>query len=267
MTIQNTIVAGNSAFFGSDIIGTVTSLGHNLIEDASSAFIGGPGGGDIFSQPADLGPVHDNGGPTPTMALLPSSPALDAGDPALAGGTDQRGVVRPANDVDIGAYQHAPVSPIPVPAPPASPVSVPPVVVAFGPLVVAVDSDPLAEREIAVVLAAPSGGFDIPLPDRRPLFVPSGNTPTLNSSIVGDVALPSEKSLLSISGSSDEDRDADTHFYPPADAVSDERAAAILEGQNWDGAPSTAHVHEIAIAQKCASAADLVFQIAVATDE
>jgi hypothetical protein len=41
-----------------------------------------------------LGPLADNGGPTPTMALLPGSPANNAG--ALAPGitTDQRGVSR-----------------------------------------------------------------------------------------------------------------------------------------------------------------------------
>jgi hypothetical protein len=38
------------------------------------------------------------------MALLPGSPALDAGDPAELGISDQRGVVRTAG-VNIGAYQ------------------------------------------------------------------------------------------------------------------------------------------------------------------
>jgi hypothetical protein len=38
------------------------------------------------------------------MALLPGSPALDAGDPAQLGSTDQRGVMR-TGGVNIGAYQ------------------------------------------------------------------------------------------------------------------------------------------------------------------
>ena len=45
-----------------------------------------------FRQPGDqilpevveyLGPLQDNGGPTPTIALLPDSPAVNAGDPAF----------------------------------------------------------------------------------------------------------------------------------------------------------------------------------------
>jgi hypothetical protein len=50
-------------------------------------------------------PLADCGGPTPTCALAGStSPAWDAGDPALLGTTDQRGVARMGR-VSIGAYQ------------------------------------------------------------------------------------------------------------------------------------------------------------------
>ncbi len=60
-----------------------------------------------------LGPLADNGGPTPTQALLPGSPAIDGipladcvdafGDPIT---TDQRGVPRPQGAAcDIGAYE------------------------------------------------------------------------------------------------------------------------------------------------------------------
>ena len=51
-----------------------------------------------------LGTLQANGGPTQTMALMPGSPALDAGDPAQLGVPDQRGVVR-TGGVNIGAYQ------------------------------------------------------------------------------------------------------------------------------------------------------------------
>jgi hypothetical protein len=51
-----------------------------------------------------LGPLQDNGGPTKTHALLPGSPALNAGDPGQLGVADQRGVVR-SGGVNIGAYQ------------------------------------------------------------------------------------------------------------------------------------------------------------------
>jgi hypothetical protein len=51
-----------------------------------------------------LGALQDNGGPTFTQALLSGSPAIAAGDPALLGTFDQRGVERTAF-VDIGAFQ------------------------------------------------------------------------------------------------------------------------------------------------------------------
>jgi hypothetical protein len=51
-----------------------------------------------------LGRLQDNGGPTWTQALLPGSPALNAGDPDERGSLDQRGVVR-TGDVNIGAFQ------------------------------------------------------------------------------------------------------------------------------------------------------------------
>ena len=56
-----------------------------------------------------LGPLGDNGGPTPTMGLLPGSPALDAGFLVDATATDQRGQLRPAGvAVDIGAFEYQP---------------------------------------------------------------------------------------------------------------------------------------------------------------
>jgi hypothetical protein len=43
------------------------------------------------------------------MALVPGSPAIDAGDDSLCPGTDQRGVPRPIRThCDIGAYEFVP---------------------------------------------------------------------------------------------------------------------------------------------------------------
>src|SRR5262249_21516112 len=68
-------------------------------------------GGNVFTGKAVLGALQNNGGPTATMTLLPGSPAIGAGAgaskipglsvPAL----DQRGEPRPANSIDIGAFQ------------------------------------------------------------------------------------------------------------------------------------------------------------------
>ncbi|HEU4664006.1 MAG TPA: choice-of-anchor Q domain-containing protein, partial [Dokdonella sp.] len=48
-----------------------------------------------------------NGGPTETAALPPGSPAIDAGSPAGAPPTDQRGAPR-VGAVDVGAYERQP---------------------------------------------------------------------------------------------------------------------------------------------------------------
>jgi predicted outer membrane repeat protein len=102
---RNTIIAGNSGdplMGGADVWGRLDSEGHNLIGDS----LGGSGFADTDLLNLDplLGPLQDNGGPTETMALLPGSPALNAGDPAELGNPDQRSVVR-AGGVNIGAYQ------------------------------------------------------------------------------------------------------------------------------------------------------------------
>jgi hypothetical protein len=70
-----------------------------------------PAGGDSFADPK-LGPLANNGGPTLTMALLPGSPAIDAGNTSLAPATDQRGFPRPAGlAADIGAFEYGSVMP------------------------------------------------------------------------------------------------------------------------------------------------------------
>jgi hypothetical protein len=112
LVIGNTIIAGNSAPTGPNVSGTVTSQGHDLIGDGT----GGSGFAptDLVGTAANpidprLGPLQANGGPTATMALLPGSPAIYAGDPALSPGPfDQRGPGYPRivnGTIDIGAFQ------------------------------------------------------------------------------------------------------------------------------------------------------------------
>jgi hypothetical protein len=113
--IQNSILAGNSdsSQGPSDCSGTLSSLGHNLIQDLDSCSLTGNAPGDLPGVDPMLGPLQDNGGPTQTHSLLPGSPAIDAGDPATpgAGGTaceavDQHGVARPqGSGCDIDAVE------------------------------------------------------------------------------------------------------------------------------------------------------------------
>ncbi len=96
--IQNTIVSGNNG------------------PNASGSF---SGGSNLIDADAMLGPPADNGGPTQTMALLPGSPAIDAGDNTDAPEFDQRGTGFPRivnGTIDIGAFE-VQASPIPGPSP------------------------------------------------------------------------------------------------------------------------------------------------------
>jgi hypothetical protein len=112
--IKSTILAANT---GGNCTGTnrFGSQGYNLSDDATCFF---SYTGDMNNTPAGLNPngLQNNGGPTETIALLPTSPAVDAipvtptnectdtsGKPVT---TDQRGVSRPqGKGCDIGAYE------------------------------------------------------------------------------------------------------------------------------------------------------------------
>jgi hypothetical protein len=107
-TLQNTIVAGNNGAGAPDISGSANSLGYNLIGDTKGGF--GFDDTDLLNVDPELGPLQNNGGPTPTMALLPSSPAIDAGDPNPTDPPewDQRGPGFPRivnGRLDIGAFE------------------------------------------------------------------------------------------------------------------------------------------------------------------
>jgi hypothetical protein len=111
-TTYNSIIAGNiggSNHEPNDVHGDMNSQGHNLIGngDGGSGFVPTDLVG-TYANPIDpkLGPLQDNGGPTRTMAPLPSSPAIDAGDPTDAPPTDQRGLPRFLDGtMDIGAVE------------------------------------------------------------------------------------------------------------------------------------------------------------------
>jgi hypothetical protein len=112
--LRNTIISGDGSRPNvfADTNGTFVSQGHNLSSDDGSGFL--TGDGDLTNVDPLLGPLQDNGGPTWTMALLPGSPAIDAGDNTDAPDWDQRGpgfprivgIIDPDNPIiDIGAFE------------------------------------------------------------------------------------------------------------------------------------------------------------------
>jgi hypothetical protein len=102
---RNTIIAGSSTDDGfGDLAGNLGSWGYNLIGSTS----GGSGFDptDLLNVDPRLGPLQDNGGPTFTRALLPGSPAINAGDNSDSPPFDQRGLERIVGGrIDIGAYE------------------------------------------------------------------------------------------------------------------------------------------------------------------
>jgi hypothetical protein len=100
-TLENTIVSGNSVDaggFGPDVHGNLISGGHNFIGNADGAntvWINGDGHGTTGHEINPLlGPLQDNGGPTPTMAPALNSLVVDQGT-NFGINTDQRGSPRP----------------------------------------------------------------------------------------------------------------------------------------------------------------------------
>src|SRR5207302_3007791 len=71
--------------------GVVMSHGYNLSSDDAFGILTGPG--DQIETNPMLGPLQNNGGHTLTHALLPGSPAIDAGNPNFTppASFDQRG--------------------------------------------------------------------------------------------------------------------------------------------------------------------------------
>ena len=119
LTIQNSIVAGNSSSGVAPDLrpdpNSTLDIDFSLIGNTTgSGVMATTGTGNILGQAAALGSLADNGGPTQTHALLPTSPAIDAGNTTLA--KDQRGENRPIDNPlvadatgsdgsDIGAFE------------------------------------------------------------------------------------------------------------------------------------------------------------------
>jgi hypothetical protein len=125
--IQNSIIAGNFDTPGNagggtknpDCSGLFSSLGYNLIgiNTGCSGFVNGVNADKVGTGASPIDPLlaalANNGGSTQTHALLPGSPAIDAGNPLPPGSggfacaaDDQRGIARPQGSAcDMGAFE------------------------------------------------------------------------------------------------------------------------------------------------------------------
>jgi len=106
--LRNTILAANFAASNPDCGGAPASGGHNLVGVGGACIDFTAAKGDLVgtaAAPRDpkLGPLANNGGTTPTHALLAGSPAINGATSCTA--TDQRGLVRSASACDIGAFE------------------------------------------------------------------------------------------------------------------------------------------------------------------
>lgn len=113
VNIRNSILADNTVDIGNrDLMGTFVSGGYNMVEFTDGMTMPAATG-DQFGVNPMLGFLWQNGGSTWSHALLPGSPAIDAGN-AFGETTDQRGFVRPVDNPsatnvsdgsDIGAFE------------------------------------------------------------------------------------------------------------------------------------------------------------------
>jgi hypothetical protein len=113
LTIENTIVASNP---GTAVANCYDPNGVGTADQAGAADVGGnvdsdstcfspATTGDLTSVDPKLAPLGDNGGPTPTDALLAGSPAIFHGLASACAPADQRDVTRLSSFCDPGAYQ------------------------------------------------------------------------------------------------------------------------------------------------------------------
>jgi hypothetical protein len=134
LSVRDTIVSAPKGEAESCAGAVPDSGGYNLDEDGSCEF---GAGSDLNGVAAGLDPVlRDNGGPTPTHALLEGSLAIDRGN-SFGATTDQRGLPRPSDfpaisnkeggdGSDIGAFE----------------VQAPPQIAYPGPLPILVGAEP-----------------------------------------------------------------------------------------------------------------------------
>jgi len=116
LVMRNSLVAGNKAPAGPDILGKLTSQGYNFIQNTKDTTFAPNQAHEtdllqVATTALKIDPLlKDNNGSTQTHALLPGSAAIDRIPPNDCRikniSTDQRGVRRPQGATcDIGAYE------------------------------------------------------------------------------------------------------------------------------------------------------------------
>jgi hypothetical protein len=112
---KNTLIGSNLEpnSSGTDCSGELRSQGFNLIGGTANCVITGDTSGNILDHNPLLGPLQDNGGLTPTHALLAGSLAIDAAASTDCPNTDQRQYLRWVDGngdgierCDMGAYEY-----------------------------------------------------------------------------------------------------------------------------------------------------------------
>lgn len=115
-TLTGSIFASSTAStaqLSAGSVGPITDGGGNVFTSDAEPNLESPTASTLFSQTSaaifETGVLADNGGPTPTLALAPDGPAIDA-VPAGSLATDQRGETRGALG-DAGAFEYIPPPP------------------------------------------------------------------------------------------------------------------------------------------------------------
>jgi hypothetical protein len=110
LNIANTIIANSTSggdFAGSGTVNVTSpsTAANNLVSQGTFSWATTKTSSEI-----NLGTLANNGGPTPTQALLANSVAINAGNAAISNaapvsGLDQRGYTRSSSSPSIGAYE------------------------------------------------------------------------------------------------------------------------------------------------------------------
>ena len=117
-SLERTVVASNTSGSGPDCGGSAafTSGDYDVFSSLSGCTVSGTTTHNVVNASPLLSALANNGGPTQTVALMDTSPAIDIA-PTCDTGADQRGVARPIGAAcDAGAFE----APLPIDFSPAT---------------------------------------------------------------------------------------------------------------------------------------------------